>query len=103
MIEADREMVRALLRALHMRRAAVSGNSGGELWVHEDGTRITLSWGVTEWGVMFNDGSVMHPWNGRTQRERAEEEAARHHREYPNDTITVVCRSSGSDEWRLPS
>ena len=50
MIEADREMVRVMLRALHMRRAAVSGNTGGELWVHEDGTTITLSWGVVGGG-----------------------------------------------------
>ena len=26
------------------------------------------------YGVMFNDGSVMAKWNGKTQRERAEEE-----------------------------
>jgi hypothetical protein len=99
MIEADREMVRVMLRALHMRRAAVSGNTGGELWVHEDGTTITLSWGVMEWGVMFSDGSVKHPWNGNTQQQRAEEEAIRLHRKYPEGTYTVVHRK-GSEEWR---
>lgn len=28
------------------------------------------------YGVMFNDGSVAERWNGRTQRERAQEYAA---------------------------
>lgn len=28
------------------------------------------------YGVMFNDGSVMHIWNGATQRQHAEDAAA---------------------------
>lgn len=102
MDEADHEMVYVLLRALHLRRAATSEHTGGELWVHEDGTRITLTWGnQAQWGVMFKDGSVRHPWNGYTAQRRAEEEAARLYREHPGDTFVVVHRR-GSEDWRLP-
>lgn len=58
---------------------------------------------MEQWGVMFNDGSVRHPWNGRTQRQRAEEEARRLRVEYAPDNITVAWRPSRDATWtRVP-
>ena len=51
-----------------------------------------------KYGVMFNDGSVMARWNGRTQRQRAYEEYARCKAEYSNDNIRFVRRLIGNWE-----
>lgn len=52
-----------------------------------------------DWGVMFNDGSVRHPWNGPTQRKRAEEEAERLAEEYKPDNITLAVRNQ-KGQWK---
>lgn len=53
------------------------------------------------WGVMFQDGAVFHPWNGRTQRQRAHEHLEKMYASYPNlnDNITLCVRRHGSTEW----
>lgn len=53
-----------------------------------------------QWGVMFADGSVRHPWNGRTQRQRAEEATARLGAEYAPDHITLAYRPTRHSAWR---
>lgn len=55
--------------------------------------------GDGEWGVMFNDGSVMHRWNGRTQKMRALEEVAECNRLYPRDRITLAWRADRDAPW----
>jgi hypothetical protein len=58
--------------------------------------------GAVEWGVRFTDGSVRHPWNGRTARLRAEEELERLRREYPNesrDNLSLVFRENRKTQW----
>lgn len=107
MKEIDKQAIRVMLRALRMRHAATSPHTGGELWVHEDGTKITLTWGdQKQWGVRYLDGSVSHPWNGGTARQRAEEEAERLRQMYPSDAArgayTVVCRHSDTERWVTP-
>lgn len=52
-----------------------------------------------QWGVMFDDGSVMHRWNGRTERQRAEESAALWAWEHAPDRITLAYRPSRDAEW----
>ena len=47
------------------------------------------------YGVMFNDGSVGEWFNGRTQREQAEREAAQCNQMFPRDNITVARRRPG--------
>lgn len=42
------------------------------------------------YGVMFNDGSVMTVWNGRTQRQRAEEAARECATRWKRDRIVAV-------------
>lgn len=51
-----------------------------------------------EYGVMFNDGSVMHPWNGATMRDQARRAASRLARQYYPDNITLARRRPG-DQW----
>lgn len=53
------------------------------------------------YGVMFNDGSVLDRWNGRTQRERASEAAERWAREFAPDNITVARRRHGEPWTRV--
>lgn len=43
-----------------------------------------------QYGVRFNDGGVLARWNGRTQRERVEEAAARWAKIYYPDNIVPV-------------
>lgn len=52
------------------------------------------------WGVMFSDGSVMHPWNGRTQKDRAIRALDRIRDEYPGDRIDLAYRPSPGEPWR---
>lgn len=59
-----------------------------------------------EWGVMFHDGSVMHRWNGGTQRQRAEEYVADLFEHWPEwygrdltDNITLAHRDA-SGQWQ---
>lgn len=52
------------------------------------------------WGVMFSDGSVMHPWNGRTQIHQAQLELTRLKEEYPNDNITLAYRRGPDHQWK---
>lgn len=59
-----------------------------------------------EWGVMFSDGSVSHPWNGHTQRQRAEEELARLQEQYKAHAdhwsikgITLAYRRGRDGTW----
>jgi hypothetical protein len=47
---------------------------------------------MVQYGVRFRDGSVRHPWNGRTQRQRAEEEHAPH--------LVLVSRDGPDAPWR---
>jgi hypothetical protein len=54
------------------------------------------------YGVMFGDGSIRTRWNGRTQRERAEEEAAALAVTYYPDTYVVVRRALGGEWQRCP-
>jgi hypothetical protein len=56
-----------------------------------------------EWGVRWRDGSVSHPWNGRTQRQRAEEFLAKIKVEYPGDASTyrLVWRMNRDSEWQV--
>jgi hypothetical protein len=49
---------------------------------------------------MFNDGSVMHKWNGRTQMHRALLELAELKKLYPNDHITLAYRPAPQAPWR---
>jgi hypothetical protein len=51
-----------------------------------------------QYGVRFNDGSVMAPWNGATQQERAREELAECRKLFPNDRLDLVRRVRGG-EW----
>lgn len=51
------------------------------------------------YGVRFGDGSVLHSWNGRTQRDRAEEKAAKLREHFTRDTFEVVRRRAPGDEW----
>ena len=53
------------------------------------------------YGVRFRDGSVRHPWNGRTQLQRATEELARLRKEYPGDAeaIVLVSRPGPDGPW----
>jgi hypothetical protein len=53
-----------------------------------------------EYGVRFSDGSVLHPWNGATQRRRATERIAYMRKEYPGDTFVLVCRSARDAPWQ---
>lgn len=50
------------------------------------------------YGVMFGDRSIRQRWNGRTQREHAEAEAARLAREYPGSHITPA-RARPDGAW----
>lgn len=53
------------------------------------------------YGVRFQDGSVSSNWNGRTQRERAEEALAWWCEKYPRDArhlVLVRWRPGGSWE-----
>jgi hypothetical protein len=52
-----------------------------------------------QWGVMFHDGSVMHRWNGRTQRERAERAAREWAKQHAPDRITLAYRADASAPW----
>lgn len=52
-----------------------------------------------QWGVMFGDGSVMHPWNGRTQRQRAEEEQQRLAQTYYPDQFWLCRRADRDSPW----
>ena len=56
----------------------IASNSPSANFLAPDGYR---------YGVMFNDGSVTEIWNGRTQRQRAEEYLA----------MTLRCH----EEWRI--
>lgn len=47
-----------------------------------------------EFGIRFGDGSVRHPWNGRTQLQRAGEELEHLRAEYPGDPFELVGRVS---------
>ena len=55
---------------------------------------------MRHWGVMFEDGSVRHPWNGRTQRARAEEEVRRLRHAYYPDRFRLVWRESRHEPWQ---
>lgn len=59
------------------------------------------------WGVMFGDGSVHHPWNGRTQRQRAHQHLEQIMdlldqpgvRPQGSERITLCVRRHGSTTW----
>lgn len=46
--------------------------------------------GHATWGVMFNDGSVMARWNGRTEKQRALAAARGYAKTYQPDRITLA-------------
>lgn len=54
------------------------------------------------YGVMYDDGSVSEVFNGRTQRERAEERAARDAERFTPDNITLARRLPGQPWERHP-
>ena len=54
-----------------------------------------------EWGVMFNDGSVLHPWNGRTQREQAEKHQRQYREELAPDNIRLAHRPNRHSAWEV--
>jgi hypothetical protein len=54
---------------------------------------------VIEWGVLFRDGSVRHPWNGHTARKRAVEELIRLRTEYAPDPFELVYREDPQSPW----
>ena len=57
-----------------------------------------------QWGVKFHDGSVLHPWNGRTQEQRAREFMQQHRTDIMQkrgeireiDQVTLVARNDSS-------
>jgi hypothetical protein len=51
------------------------------------------------YGVMFDDGSVAHRWNGATQRERAESYLAQMLELFPGDNITLA-RARPDGTWK---
>jgi len=51
------------------------------------------------YGVRFSDGSIRCIWNGRTQAERATEEAARLGVEYPTEVFVVVRQHWSGGDW----
>jgi len=51
------------------------------------------------YGVRFSDGSVRAIWNGKTQRERAEEEAARLAVAYAPDRYELVRQHWSEEGW----
>lgn len=55
-----------------------------------------------QYGVRFRDGSVRAPWNGPTQRQRAEEFLAEISEEFPRDApyFQLVWRPHRSTTWR---
>jgi hypothetical protein len=54
----------------------------------------------TEWGVMFQDGSVRYDFNGRTARQRATEAVEDLRAMYPGDNIRLVSRRVYVTPWR---
>lgn len=56
---------------------------------------------VKQWGVMFNDGSVSHPWNGRTQEQHARNTATALAKEYYPDNIRLVYRWLPNGPWQV--
>lgn len=60
-----------------------------------------------QWGVRFHDGSVLHPWNGRTQEQRAREFVEQHNRHIMQkrgeireiDQVALVARYDVSKPW----
>ena len=55
------------------------------------------------YGVMYHDGSVSSRWNGATQRQQAERQAAEDARTYHPDDITLVRHESGGAWERVAS
>lgn len=51
------------------------------------------------YGVQFGDGSVAHRWNGRTERQRAEEYLAYLRELYAPDRFTLVYRAAPGSPW----
>lgn len=64
--------------------------------------RKTTELSLEQYGVKFRDGSVRAPWNGSTQRERAEEELQRLQEAYPIDAphFQLVWRPHRATVWR---
>lgn len=52
-----------------------------------------------EWGVMFRDGSVKHPWNGHTAEGHARTDARRLAQLYAPDDIQLACRENRDAPW----
>ena len=48
---------------------------------------------------MFDDGSVIHPWNGRTQREQAEKHRLKYRERYAPDNIRLAYRPNQHSAW----
>lgn len=70
---------------------SLSKGHGAENYVAPDGYR---------YGVMFGDGSVAHYWNGRTQRERAEEFLVDVSTRWPRDaTRYALVRCRPGEPW----
>ena len=52
-----------------------------------------------EWGVMFNDNSVLKGFNGKTAERRAKAEAAKLREKYYPDNIRAVRRVIYAGPW----
>jgi hypothetical protein len=52
------------------------------------------------YGVMFDDGSVMRAWSGRTQREKAQAYATALAQEYRPDLITLAVWNPSHQVWQ---
>lgn len=54
---------------------------------------------LPKWGLMFDDGSVMSRWNGRTQLHRALIMLDKLKKRYPTSYITICYRSTPESPW----
>lgn len=53
-----------------------------------------------QYGIQFHDGSVLHPWNGRTELMRARNYLEYLEYTYPNDSFVLVTRDGSDKPWR---
>jgi hypothetical protein len=64
-------------------------------------TEIDAALDGYHYGVQFNDLSVKHPWNGRTERERALANLIALRKMFAHDTLHLVRRKSINEPWEI--
>jgi hypothetical protein len=64
-------------------------------------TEIDAALDGYHYGVQFNDLSVKHPWNGRTERERALADLIALRKEFTTDILSLVRRKSADEPWEI--